>query len=293
MDTTESTRILINTARFFSVMVCLSLIFVACDQPFQPVADDDNFTFSIYGYLDASADTQWVRITPARKQRAAFGEVPEMHVTLTHLESGNAVVMNDSLLRFRQGFNVINSWTTMDIEPEESYTLRAEGPDGSESHVTVTIPPDFPTPVLQANAQSLSGELLIEGVERIADVQTLWKENGRVPYRRFVEQSEVSENRYFVPLRIGWDLQYLFGDRQPSNLLDLGPRQIFVASGGPGWNEGIPSLSDLEYATLEGTSNVEGGVGYVIGIVSKTIPFKGCFNDEGENIACPTEEPFF
>jgi hypothetical protein len=100
---------------------------------------------------------------------------------------------------------------------------------------------------------------------------------------------------------IGWDLRYLFGDEDdlPSiNPLTVEPRQIFVASGGPEWNGEIPSLNDLEYATLQDVSNVDGGVGYVVGILSKTIPFRGCFEEDqelnipGENIACPTEQPF-
>jgi hypothetical protein len=280
--------------------VCCFLILYGCDQTFQPISDNGNFTFSIYGYLDASADTQWVRITPARKQLAAFQEVPEMHVTLTHLETGNTTVMNDSLQPFGQGFNVLNVWTTMDIEPEQSYKLWARRSDGAESHVTVTIPPDFPTPVLYTNENGASGDLHFNGVERVADVQTLWKEKRRrVPYRQYVRknptpENNYSENSYIVGLLVGWDMRYFYGTPPPQfDPLQLEPRQVFVASGGPEWNEEIPSLSDLEYATIVGISNVEGGVGYLVGILSKTIPFKGCFDEQREHIACPTEKPFF
>ncbi len=277
----------------FTAFLGAVILVTGCNQSFQPIKDNANTTFSIYGYLDATADTQWVRLIPSRNQVDMFDEVPEMHVTLTHIESGNTTVMNDSLIFSRDGRHMLVVWTAMDIEPEQSYRLKAERPDGAESHITVTIPPDFPTPILYTGERGLSGELEFEGVERVADVQTLWKEKGRVPFRRFAKKTDQSKNSYTVSLLIGRDLRYFFGNDPPViNPLAIEPRQVFVASGGPEWNEDIPLLNDLEYATLENGSNIEGGIGYLIGIVSKTIPFKGCFNDKGENIACPLEKPF-
>ncbi|TVQ04902.1 MAG: hypothetical protein EA359_04905 [Balneolaceae bacterium] len=72
-------------------------------------------------------------------------------------------------------------------------------------------------------------------------------------------------------------------------------RQIFVAQGGPEWNDEIRSLDDLVYILPDSFSNVEGGIGYLVGIVSKSIPYKSCYS-EGEPtvlIACPEEQQFF
>jgi hypothetical protein len=287
-----------NRSSVFTVsfLISIFILFIlcqsACNEPFQAVGDDEAYTFFIYGYLDASADTQWVRVTPAHDQLETPDELPRMHVTLTHLESGTTVIMNDSLILSPDGRHSPVVWTTMDIEPEQLYRLKAERPDGAVSHVTVTTPPDFPTPVLIANEQSVSGDLLIEGVERVADVQSVWKNYGRVHYRRFVRRSDGKDNAYIVSFRIGRDLGILFDEPPPGLSLIGSPRQIFVVSGGPEWNEEIPSMNDLIYNLPASFSNVEGGVGYLIGIVGKTIPFKGCFNDEGQNIACPTEQPF-
>ena len=44
------------------------IIFSACDPSFQPLEANDEFFFSMYGFLDAGADTQWVHITPIREQ---------------------------------------------------------------------------------------------------------------------------------------------------------------------------------------------------------------------------------
>jgi hypothetical protein len=67
--------------------------------------------------------------------------------------------------------------------------------------------------------------------------------------------------------------------------------QLFVASGGPEWNEELNDLKDIEYALPEVISNVENGTGYIFGIVSKSVPFKSCFDDQGEFVACPEEKP--
>lgn len=63
--------------------------------------DNDSVSFSIYGYLDATADTQWVRVAPVRKLLASPVEKPEMMVSLEHLSSGDKVVMSDTLLKFQ------------------------------------------------------------------------------------------------------------------------------------------------------------------------------------------------
>jgi hypothetical protein len=84
--------------------------------------------------------------------------------------------------------------------------------------------------------------------------------------------------------------QLLLPENAKSELLG---RQIFVAAAGPEWDEDIPSFDDLSYALPDAASNVENGVGYVIGIVSKSIPYKNCFDEEGDVVSCPAEQPIF
>lgn len=75
--------------------------------------------------------------------------------------------------------------------------------------------------------------------------------------------------------------------------VELLGRQIFVAAAGPEWDENITGLDDLEYALPDIASNVESGVGYLIGIASKSIPYKNCYDVEGDVISCPAEQPIF
>ncbi len=74
---------------------------------------------------------------------------------------------------------------------------------------------------------------------------------------------------------------------------DLLRRQVFVAVAGPEWNEQIPDMSDLVYAQMEGFSNVENGLGYMVGVYSKIIPYYTCETEDKSNIKpCEVEEPF-
>ncbi len=101
---------------FLSVLILL----IDCNQTFEPLQENDQYHFTIFGYLDASAlaDTQWVRVQPPRQQIDAPANVPEMQVTLESIETGNTIVMNDSLFGGESGFNYINFYSLTDIEPD-------------------------------------------------------------------------------------------------------------------------------------------------------------------------------
>lgn len=285
------------------LLFCLSLLFTACDETFEPIGGSETSAFSMYGYLDASADTQWVRVAPLRNQVDPPDQIPEMRVTLKHLESGEEVVMKDSLFALDESVPGTNVYTSeLDIQPEQKYQLKAERPDGVSSHVTVTIPPDFPTPFLITGGfDERYGNVFLRGIDRVADVQTLWRLDGknyRIPYRVRVRDYSPPGYDYKIDLHGDYAVSFIFDEAPPpysSDILEGGnvQRQVFVVSGGPEWMEGIVNLEDQIYALPQVVSNVENGVGYVIGTVSKTIPFKTCYNEDGDATACPPEKPMF
>lgn len=298
-----------QTTSFFTLacffITCL-LVQYGCDTPFQPHQENDRYTFSIYGYLDASVDTQWVRIFPARDQLETPPKKPEMKVTLEHLKSGKSAVMEDSLFQFIRptGFNVINAWTSMGLEPEETYQLKGERPDGKTSNVTVTLPEDFPTPYLEITGDFFD-RLYIRGVDRLIDIQSRWfyriyygsgNIEDRIIINTYTDRAESSTpGEYSVRINHERDQ-----DRARQQLIlpataraEFLGQQIFVASGGPEWNDEIESIDDMRYALPDVLSNVDSGIGYLVGIVSKSIPYKSCFNEQEEFIACPEEQPLF
>lgn len=293
-------------------LFCLILV-TGCNQTFEPLQENNKYFFSIFGYLDASAvaDTQWVRITPPRQQINAPANVPEMKVTLENVETGNTIVMKDSLFGEGSGFNYINFYTLYDIKPDQTYRIKAEHPDGRASWASLTTPEEFPTPLFLMDSSFVPRELhhsiIIPGVENLVDVQTWYfvRNNETNKIRKFAfsyRNSAVWEEYYYggayiadvIPQR---EEGKIFQTLNISSFFDSGyellRRQIYVAVGGPEWNEEIPDMSDLVYAQMEGFSNVENGLGYMVGVYSKIIPYYTCETEDKSNIApCEVEKPY-
>lgn len=269
------------------VFSCLVFFYSSCDETFVPLEDKSQSPFSMYGFLDASADTQWVRIIPIRDQLDMPPEKPEMIVTIENLETGEITAMNDSLFHLRQGFNVLNSWSTVDIEPESTYRMEGELPYGLKSSVTITTPKDFPFPDLANFSDgATSGVLNLSGIGRLADVKAVWHVRFyfagivderviTIPYRRRVES--YMNGDHTVIINCFRETAVIFDQTiSPPDSINVLSRKIFVASAGPEWNKEITSLEQLEYALPQINSNVENGIGYMVGIVSKTIELNHC-----------------
>jgi len=258
---------------------CLFTLITACNEPFNPIQQNDQYSFSIHGYLDASQDTNWVRITAVRD--SLFMDTPEpldAVVTLEHLESGHTVTMNDSLFRYYPGSTyAYNYWTDMGIEPEQAYRLTVRRSDGTESHTSVTLPSEFPQPNIVRTAISQRYLLHIYNVQYLADVQVIYHldlhrglESGdirrAVPFRHLADTLGGHHTLKQIGINTRPHFDALFG-LLPYTIVK---REVKVSSAGPEWIH-FSGLDDNLISLPEGTSNVEGGTGYLIGVVSNTI----------------------
>lgn len=287
------------------LFLCSLIPLAGCNQTFDPIKENSTSPFSIFGYLDASVDTQRVRVSPLRGELEFYTENPEMTVTLENLETGESVIMKDYLHQysFPFGLTAPNAWTTVNLDYGQTYRLKAERPDGAATSVTVTIPGDFPTPRLLVTG-SVFDYLFINDVKSLVDVQSRWfyeieYEGQRynrliiIPYRDQVEATGPDDYRLNInTIRERRRLNEQIPNTAGAVVTLLG-RQIFVASASSDWNEEITSFDNLRYALPDVASNVENGVGYMIGIASKSIPYQSCFDETGDNISCPTEQPIF
>lgn len=276
--------------RFLMFYFCLStclLVTAGCDETFEPLNKEGTARFSMQGYVDAAADTQWLRIIPSRELLTQPPVKPEMEVTLENLETGESVVMNDSLFEGDRGTYFVNVWTEMAVEPAQTYRLTAKQADGATSSVTVTTPPDFPAPIFQQPDTPCNSGITIPGVERLADVKSVWRivfyfagqpdeRYYAIPYRD--KAFTLREGGFAVQIYTVDELNQIMGGMlSPPDSFKVLQRDIFIASGGPEWNEDLSTIDELIYFLPSQFSNVENGVGYVIGIVSKTIPLDDCF----------------
>ncbi|MDR8392318.1 hypothetical protein NC796_14285 [Aliifodinibius sp. S!AR15-10] len=277
----------------------LILFIVSCDPNFDPLEKNDKYHFSFYGYLDASADTQWVRVMPVRDSLFFSPQPLDALVTIESLDDGKTATLKDTLFSFSGGRYAWNYWTTMDIEPGGYYRLAARNSEGQLSSLNVELPPDYPTPeVLIADTVFTNDDdkVFIDGVDQLVDARTVYQvkntqSGGGDSYftiSHLQDSSTTVSGTYLVTVN-----PYIESDEVKSRLsggASLVKKQIYVAAAGTGF-DAFSFEDDPRRNLPEGITNVEHGVGYVAGIVSKTIPYKSCVDDSERVIPCPLESP--
>src|SRR5512138_1500022 len=78
---------------------CLASLPAACADSFSPIAPSE-LRYSVFGYLDASADTQWIRVMPIRPLVPTAPDSFAATVTLEHLNTGRVITLRDSLFTY-------------------------------------------------------------------------------------------------------------------------------------------------------------------------------------------------
>lgn len=148
----------------FPTLILLVIVAISgCDDTFEPLQPNDKYAFSMYGSLDVTADTQWVRVMPIGER--LFNNIPDPNgtvVTLKNLESNISVTLEDSLFEFGGPAYVWNYYTTVQLEPETMYELKAVAPDGRYSMAVVRTPKSLELPTVEYNMTAERGE--VEGL---------------------------------------------------------------------------------------------------------------------------------
>lgn len=272
--------------------LCTFLLLAGCEPSFDPLQENNKYHFSIYGYLDATADTQWVRVMPVWDSISTNVRPIQARVVLENIDTGESAVMEDSLFRYPQGEYAHNFWTAMELEPEATYRLTAGDPDADAmSSVTVTLPPDFPPPYVILNDGGRTQEfdhIYVEGVEQLADVQTVYINRttsgitiNAFPHLR--DTTVTTSNEYLIQIDPASDQENMGKTAAKKENAKYKPppgEYIFIAAASPQYPY-FPGIDPNIRALPDGISNVENGVGYLTGIVSKTIPYDECFEDDG------------
>lgn len=299
-------------ARFHSTSITAAIafswliVFSGCNQSFDPLETNNEFFFSMYGYLDASADTQWVHITPIREQVDELSDGRNIRVTIENVNTGREIVMNDTL--FQQGRNFLNFWTDEPLQTNQTYRITARLESGEQSRVTVQTPEELPTPiiaVLTVPGAPPEYYVLVDKNVNLADIQVKYYvrleatdfqsiRTFTFAYRNKAEEVEDFPGYYSVELDPDAELNEIERDLllPPEGEFEVVYRQVYVASSATEWNEEVETLDDILYALPQTLNNVENGLGYVIGIDSKYVPYEGCLDQKGNLTPCPEEKPF-
>jgi hypothetical protein len=300
-----------KSSRWYVTPLLAVVSVLGCEQAFQPIQPSDDVLFSIYGYLDASADTQWIRVMPIREGVETSTASLEASVRLEHAETGRAIPLSDSLFAFPAEY-VDDSldryarifWTTETIEPGATYQFTVTRSDGASSSVTARVPEDVEEIVVQisqapmlATTPSSNGVLRLPTSERLAMVHVIpsgsrmvnvnhrWTDSPYPPCPAIggppmVYQSLPGMNSTDVSERVVNIARQMFPS--PSNEIACDSPFRFrwwdisvVLTGSP-WPHD-PGWSDPEALLPDAGSNVTNGTGFLGGIITRTVPFETCY----------------
>ena len=265
------------------VRVCLllaaGLALAACETEFEPFEQSD-LTFSLFGVLDAAADTQFVRVADLRRP-ARVGEPLDATVTLEHLGTGARTVLRDSVFVLAGGGVVHNVWTPERVAADAPYRITASRPGGTAATAELRTPPTFPDPELDsgitlstsvANPPRLQ-QVFFPGVEAFADLRIRYRLTSGTVVVSYLDRAVPMDGGGFrIAFNAYEDAQRALTGRPGEGCPSLRSAEVVVAATTAAWPDVLEL--DPEAAALPGTiTNVEGGVGFVGGVERRRGPW--------------------
>ena len=247
----------------------------ACEQTIDPLAPTE-MAFSIFGHLDVSSDVQWIRVGSFRTTIFTSADPVDGVVTIENLDTGELV--DPTPVRstwvsgnFGDSLYAYNFRTTELFRPESTYRLTAVRSDGNSSSVTVRTPPDFlaeDSIVMRHSSLQPSVRFRVPPGAHLAMVQT----------REILVPEEVCSLRLrynyipapLPPIDVGGvvevDLHEPIGT--PPEGCFVGWREIRIVLSGEAW----PFDPGNDNTHIRAVNNIENGVGYLGGVLTKDIP---------------------
>lgn len=240
--------------------LAVALAAVGCEVPLDPI-DRGGRAFSMSGYLDTEADTNWVRIEPLG---TTFEPVEGPIDAQVVLQGPHGVAPFTQVVRqFRSGTAHL-FWTTAPVAPGQTYTVVATAADGASARARVATPAATPAPELVDGPTQCPTRFIYRGAGRVGDAFVTY--TIAEPMRRVVRFSRF---RQLVRTAEGVEATAYYGsdaldmDRDPFGVLDPAlSAEIALAVVTDAW----PEMTDLETALIpRDNPDIEGGVGFVGG----------------------------
>jgi hypothetical protein len=255
---------------------------VACDKGFEPLSPGREALVSVAGYLDASADTQWIRVMSIRPLKTTSRDSSDARVTLTEVGSGRMITLRDSLVGFPAGGATTDTgtafvhdfWTTERITPGATYRFAAARPGQPTAEAVVTVPERFAL-TLSLHQSKYSND---HDFARVSSVSYLPFSEQRLRFSDGCGSDEDTlRNRAAraengtVTLPVGRDTVAQRGCGNPV----VTRRHLWVAASESPWP--VPEVSHLlGLGASERTSNVTNALGFLGGLLTVEVPYNSC-----------------
>ena len=243
--------------------VLLAVLLAGCETALDPLDETDRY-FTLSGYLDASADTQFVRVEPISPMVATASGPLDVRVTLEG--PGGVSALEQRVLVFETGPAHL-FWTTAEVAPGATYRLTVERPDGAATRATVRLPDPFPTPTLIDGKYQCPTQVYVAAAPVVDVVAIYGGADGGARFSKRASITAVEGGRQRAQIYYGDDALRLDRDPLPD---DQGEAEVLVAVGTDDW----PEEATLETAAIPGGNPlVENGLGFVGGVVTWRSPF--------------------
>jgi hypothetical protein len=266
----------------------------ACDDDILLVEPSD-VVFSIFGYLDPGSDTQWVRVSPLRTTTLTFPDPIDAVVTIEDLGTGRTIDMIPTLFwqisgEFDERRYAHNFTTTEALDPLSTYRLTARRSDGKTSSALARIPRgmlEFPVTVGIPQAGSANPSFYVQFPMEATDHLPMVSLMYDPPDRLVIGNRETTECRIhgisslYVPLNGSFDpeSEMYFLNFRPGTTYPIDPPcnergewTIRIVRSVEPW----PFDATASNLSLSGYSNIENGIGFLGGIVTRRIPLDRC-----------------
>ena len=265
---------------------------VGCDTSFEAFEETER-AYSVFGYLDANADTQYVRVEPIQDSTFAGSRALNARVTSTNVETGKTVVWEKRA--YQVGVNSVtvrNAVTATDFQPEATYRFTVDRKrDGATTSAEVTLPPAFPMPTF-ANAPDQREDsedpegptkIVVRGVERLGAVRAHFDFEACLPMRgcrrrqRSTYHVTDTTHRSDGAIEVEIDWREEIPQEVGATLGRFYSFSVTVAAVSEDWPDyaednppgGGPEGQPLPPPGTE--SNVENGAGFLGGIFTRTV----------------------
>lgn len=269
---------------------------VGCETQFEPFVESD-VAFTILGFLDTDADTQYVRVVPLRQvvERERDAQI-DATVTSVQLDTGRREVWMDSVVVFQDGSQGYVFYSAFSAVPGATYELTVTRSDGASTTAVTAVPlrPGDPDSVHGAqNESDRFAPIFWPGVERVIDADVEYTVNrvscdgGRLPPP---ETAKIARVRYENDDRghrsaEGWRIDLdLIADREAVNAVLGVPTidacvvlyslRVRLATPSDGWDP-PGGVWDEDVLIQPGTfSNVDGGLGWFGSVARTTVDWQ-------------------
>ena len=125
----------------YQILVFCGLLLAGCEQNINPIIGEDR-PYTLWGFLDANADTQRVRVFTVEERLGTDRSGPiDATVTSFNLTTGESVQWTGRQITFADTSVGHVFEAAFRARFEEQYRLEVKRSDGNQSTATVTIPP--------------------------------------------------------------------------------------------------------------------------------------------------------